>query len=99
MPSLPRSPLPHCTAHDFPRTLPTIQLPQILLHLALPKPLSFDAFAMQANVTPPQDQLTAAIPDTEPQRLFQCSTCKRSFTRADHLTRHVRARTYLFPDL
>ncbi|CAN9261952.1 unnamed protein product [Alternaria alternata] len=34
--------------------------------------------------------------NTEPAeqpRLFQCSTCKRSFTRADHLTRHVRAHT------
>ncbi|EMD89583.1 hypothetical protein COCC4DRAFT_159085 [Bipolaris maydis ATCC 48331] len=31
--------------------------------------------------------------DAEQARLFQCSTCKRSFTRADHLTRHVRAHT------
>ncbi|KAH6620555.1 hypothetical protein C7974DRAFT_364213 [Boeremia exigua] len=34
-----------------------------------------------------------AIPESESQRLFQCSSCKRSFTRADHLTRHVRAHT------
>ncbi|KAF2192018.1 hypothetical protein K469DRAFT_732066 [Zopfia rhizophila CBS 207.26] len=27
------------------------------------------------------------------QRLFQCSTCKRAFTRGDHLTRHVRSHT------
>ncbi|KAF2113754.1 fungal-specific transcription factor domain-containing protein [Lophiotrema nucula] len=32
-------------------------------------------------------------PSTEAERLFQCNTCKRSFTRADHLTRHVRSHT------
>jgi uncharacterized Zn-finger protein len=32
-------------------------------------------------------------PNLEPAaRHFQCSTCKRAFTRVDHLTRHVRAR-------
>ncbi|KAF2132057.1 hypothetical protein P153DRAFT_373883 [Dothidotthia symphoricarpi CBS 119687] len=47
---------------------------------------------------PSQDQLAA--PTTDPDqaaRLFQCSTCKRSFTRADHLTRHVRAHTKAKP--
>ncbi|KAF9733976.1 C6 transcription factor [Paraphaeosphaeria minitans] len=35
-----------------------------------------------------------AIPDTEAkERLFQCSTCKRSFIRVDHLMRHVRSHT------
>ncbi|PVI04311.1 hypothetical protein DM02DRAFT_186668 [Periconia macrospinosa] len=29
----------------------------------------------------------------EKERLFQCSTCKRSFTRVDHLMRHVRSHT------
>jgi hypothetical protein len=49
---------------------------------------------MQATATQAQTQPPATNPDLEqPQRLFQCSTCKRSFTRADHLTRHVRART------
>ncbi|KAF2446291.1 hypothetical protein P171DRAFT_462652 [Karstenula rhodostoma CBS 690.94] len=34
------------------------------------------------------------IPDTEAkERLFQCSTCKRSFIRVDHLMRHVRSHT------
>ncbi|KAF9698941.1 hypothetical protein EKO04_003269 [Ascochyta lentis] len=47
---------------------------------------------MQADAIP-QKSPAAAIPDSDPQRLFQCSTCKRSFTRADHLTRHVRAHT------
>ncbi|KAF2856663.1 C6 transcription factor-like protein RegA [Plenodomus tracheiphilus IPT5] len=47
---------------------------------------------MQAEATQSHDQL--ALPEADqPQRLFQCSTCKRSFTRADHLTRHVRAHT------
>jgi hypothetical protein len=49
---------------------------------------------MQAILTPSNGQSAAPVPDPEPQRLFQCSTCKRSFTRADHLTRHVRAREY-----
>ncbi|KAF2688094.1 C6 transcription factor-like protein RegA [Lentithecium fluviatile CBS 122367] len=49
---------------------------------------------MQTTATPPQNQSAAAIPNlAEQQRLFQCSTCKRSFGRADHLTRHVRAHT------
>ncbi|KAH7402666.1 hypothetical protein BKA66DRAFT_507566 [Pyrenochaeta sp. MPI-SDFR-AT-0127] len=47
---------------------------------------------MQATATQSHEQ--SAIPDADQlQRLFQCSTCKRSFTRADHLTRHVRAHT------
>ncbi|CAI6303947.1 unnamed protein product [Periconia digitata] len=29
----------------------------------------------------------------EKERLFQCSTCQRSFTRIDHLMRHVRSHT------
>ncbi|KAH7406219.1 hypothetical protein DE146DRAFT_436602 [Phaeosphaeria sp. MPI-PUGE-AT-0046c] len=50
---------------------------------------------MQATPIHGQNQTSATSPDLEqPQRLFQCSTCKRSFTRADHLTRHVRARKY-----
>ena len=89
-------PSPHCAAvHDLADHSPQSSFPQNLLHLSPPKPFSFDTFAMQANVTPPQEQSSAAIPDSEPQRLFQCSTCKRSFTRADHLTRHVRARKCL----
>jgi hypothetical protein len=56
---------------------------------------------MQATATQAQTQTTTITnPDSEqPQRLFQCSTCKRSFTRADHLTRHVRARKYFDFDL
>ncbi|KAK7190195.1 C6 transcription factor [Paraphaeosphaeria sporulosa] len=43
---------------------------------------------MEAALNPP------TIPDTEAkERLFQCSTCKRSFTRVDHLMRHVRSHT------
>jgi hypothetical protein len=52
-------------------------------------------FNMQTILTPLRGQSIAPAPESEPQRLFQCSTCKRSFTRADHLTRHVRAREYL----
>jgi uncharacterized Zn-finger protein len=52
-------------------------------------------FNMQTILTPLRGQSVAPAPESEPQRLFQCSTCKRSFTRADHLTRHVRAREYL----
>ncbi|KAF1971865.1 hypothetical protein BU23DRAFT_600083 [Bimuria novae-zelandiae CBS 107.79] len=34
------------------------------------------------------------IPETEAkERLFQCSTCKRSFIRVDHLMRHIRSHT------
>jgi hypothetical protein len=48
-------------------------------------------FSMQEEATRSKDQ--PVIPEADrAQRLFQCSTCKRSFTRADHLTRHVRAR-------
>ncbi|KAF2728093.1 hypothetical protein EJ04DRAFT_546959 [Polyplosphaeria fusca] len=36
---------------------------------------------------------TTPIAPDQAQRLFQCSTCKRSFTRVDHLTRHVRSHT------
>ncbi|KAF2003494.1 hypothetical protein P154DRAFT_486746 [Amniculicola lignicola CBS 123094] len=36
---------------------------------------------------------STSVPDEQIPRLFQCSTCKRSFTRVDHLTRHVRAHT------
>ncbi|KAI4703069.1 hypothetical protein J4E81_001946 [Alternaria sp. BMP 2799] len=46
---------------------------------------------MQTAPTSANVQLASA--EAEPPRLFQCSTCKRSFTRADHLTRHVRAHT------
>ncbi|KAH9863488.1 hypothetical protein IAQ61_009766 [Plenodomus lingam] len=47
---------------------------------------------MQATTTQTHEQLI--LPEVnQPARLFQCSTCKRSFTRADHLTRHVRAHT------
>ncbi|KAF1939128.1 C6 transcription factor RegA [Clathrospora elynae] len=48
---------------------------------------------MQAAATPTNHP--PAIPEVggQAQRLFQCSTCKSSFTRADHLTRHVRAHT------
>ncbi|KAF1834511.1 hypothetical protein BDW02DRAFT_579576 [Decorospora gaudefroyi] len=47
---------------------------------------------MQAEAI--QSNKHTATPETEQApRPFQCSTCKRSFTRADHLTRHVRAHT------
>ncbi|USP82360.1 uncharacterized protein yc1106_09634 [Curvularia clavata] len=46
---------------------------------------------MQASPPQPKPLPAHAEIDAEHARLFQCSTCKRSFTRADHLTRHVRA--------
>ena len=30
------------------------------------------------------------------QGLFQCTTCRRTFTRIDHLARHVRSRELCF---
>lgn len=50
---------------------------------------------MQVSTAQPNSQPAHAELDAEQARLFQCSTCKRSFTRADHLTRHVRARKSL----
>ncbi|EDU50414.1 C6 transcription factor RegA [Pyrenophora tritici-repentis Pt-1C-BFP] len=44
---------------------------------------------MQTAPTPLNEP--PALAEADQARLFQCSTCKRSFTRADHLTRHVRA--------
>jgi hypothetical protein len=36
------------------------------------------------------------VPDDQPPRrhLYQCGTCFQSYTRVDHLTRHVRSRMY-----
>ena len=50
-------------------------------------------FSMQTAPTPLNE--LPALAEADQARLFQCSTCKRSFTRADHLTRHVRARKSL----
>lgn len=51
---------------------------------------------MQTVTAQSRDQ--SANPEADqPNRLYQCSTCKRSFTRADHLTRHVRARMSPYP--
>ncbi|CAA9965743.1 C6 transcription factor RegA [Pyrenophora teres f. maculata] len=47
---------------------------------------------MQTAPTPLSEP--PALAEADQARLFQCSTCKRSFTRADHLTRHVRARPH-----
>jgi hypothetical protein len=76
--------------HTFPQT-------RNLLHFTAPMPSrSTQANSitnMQVTKTQAQNQTVATNPDSDQsQRLFQCSTCKRSFTRADHLTRHVRAR-------
>jgi hypothetical protein len=53
-------------------------------------PYPIASFSMQTAAAQSNGQL--AVHEAEQARLFQCSTCKRSFTRADHLTRHVRAR-------
>ncbi|KAH8726893.1 C6 transcription factor-like protein RegA [Phaeosphaeriaceae sp. PMI808] len=52
---------------------------------------------MQATATQNQRRASTNPEPDLPQRPFQCSTCKRSFTRADHLTRHVRAHTKAKP--
>jgi hypothetical protein len=46
-----------------------------------------------ANATATRTMIAPEI--EQAQRLFQCSTCKRSFTRVDHLTRHVRSRKWM----
>ncbi|RAR07511.1 MFS general substrate transporter [Stemphylium lycopersici] len=46
---------------------------------------------MQASSTQSNNKPANVEAEADQARLFQCSTCKRSFTRADHLTRHVRA--------
>jgi hypothetical protein len=35
--------------------------------------------------------LSAGVIDSA---LYQCTTCKKTYTRVDHLSRHVRSRTW-----
>jgi uncharacterized Zn-finger protein len=44
---------------------------------------------MESSAQQPQQQLQ---PKTPGPGLFQCTTCQRTFTRIDHLARHVRSR-------
>jgi uncharacterized Zn-finger protein len=92
----------HVSAFTSSVSTPTLQLPHTFSSSPNPstslprKHRRFSTwFNMQTILTPLRRQSVAPTPESEPQRLFQCSTCKRSFTRADHLTRHVRAREYL----
>lgn len=42
------------------------------------------------TATPTSKTLQKSSPS---HNLFQCSACKRTYTRVDHLARHVRSRT------
>ena len=73
-------------------SLPPLPTPDALSSSALRPPPSATS-SMQTAPTPLNE--LPALAEADQARLFQCSTCKRSFTRADHLTRHVRARKSL----
>jgi hypothetical protein len=91
---------PHAahTRPSSPRAQPSTDPPPLHYPEATSSPGGRNTTNMQASPMQGQNPTTAPNPELDqPQRLFQCSTCKRSFTRADHLTRHVRARKCLHP--
>lgn len=85
--SRPTQPRPHCT-----------RPPHLLTAGSYDAMATTDAAHQQsANGAPPASSRSSvsgnANGNTNPdQALFQCGDCKRSYTRVDHLARHVRSR-------
>jgi hypothetical protein len=72
----------------------TYSLPGSRIIFGLPRPPVHGSLIKMAS---PNPQSVAASTNNN---LFQCGTCSQSFTRIDHLGRHVRSRTlHLGPSL
>jgi hypothetical protein len=89
---------PTCTGTPVDRLLSTI--PDLATTLAFG---ALQDFTMETSAQQEQHQQQQQQQQQQQkppgQGLYQCTTCRRTYTRVDHLARHVRSREFPFPQL